>query len=155
MKSNLLYGDVDRRVIWVVGRGNEGKNFFQDKIREQYGKHRVCKLTLEEKFSDLLHYMHNSVDLYATDIFLFNIPIDVDKRNISYTLLENIKNGNGLSRNFNTMIMRYRTPNVIIVFANGYPDGGKLTRERWLILRINNMMQLVEVKGNLPGSYRS
>merc|ERR1711954_342530 len=33
----------DRKVIWVVGNdGNEGKSFFQENIREEFGYSRVC-----------------------------------------------------------------------------------------------------------------
>ena len=47
-----------RRAIWVAGeKGNEGKTFFQDKILEQYGMHRVCTMSLTESSRNLLHYM--------------------------------------------------------------------------------------------------
>ena len=37
----------DRKVIWVVGiDGNEGKSFFQENIREEFGYSRVCTLEL-------------------------------------------------------------------------------------------------------------
>ena len=73
-----------RRVIWVVGeKGNEGKTFFQDKIEEQYGMHRVCTMSLTESSRNLLHYMRGCVDI-TTDIFLFNIPKSVCVNHVDY-----------------------------------------------------------------------
>ena len=44
-----------RRIIWVVGeKGNEGKSFFQDKIEEQNGRHRVCTMSLTQSSKDIL-----------------------------------------------------------------------------------------------------
>ena len=42
-------------------KGNEGKTFFQDKIEEQYGMHRVCTVSLTESSRNLLHYVHAGV----------------------------------------------------------------------------------------------
>ena len=40
---------TQRRIIRIIGKkGNEGKTFFQDKIEEQYGKHRVFQMELDE-----------------------------------------------------------------------------------------------------------
>ena len=51
-----------RRVIWVVGeQGDEGKDFFQNHIEEQYGKQRVCTMTLAARSKDILHCMRKSV----------------------------------------------------------------------------------------------
>ena len=51
-----------RRVIWVVGEGgDEGKDFFQNHIEEQYGKQRVCTMTLAARSKDILHCMRKSV----------------------------------------------------------------------------------------------
>ncbi len=135
-----------RRVIWVVGEGgDEGKSFFQKHIEEQYGKQRVCKMTLAARSKDILHCMRKSVDI-TTDIFLFNIPKDVSTGNIDCKLLENIKDGEAMSKKYETKIMRFRTPNVIMVFSNGYPDTRRaLTSGRWQIFKINSEMQLEDV----------
>jgi hypothetical protein len=135
-----------RRVIWVVGeRGDEGKDFFQNHIEEQYGKQRVCAMPFAARSKDILHAMLQVVDI-TTDIFLFNIPKDVNTRNISVKLLENIKDGKALAEKFVSKIVRFRTPNVVMVFSNGYPDTRRaLTSGRWLIFKINREMQLEDV----------
>ena len=141
-----LNNPTDRRIIWVVGgKGNEGKNFFQGQIRGQYGRHRVCKMNLKGKSKDILHHMRKVVDI-PTDIFLFNIQKGVIMGDIDYTLLEDIKDGEALAEKYETMIVTFTTPNVIIVFGNKYPDTGTtLSPDRWLIFKINARMELEDV----------
>ena len=136
---------TDRRIIWVVGgKGDEGKSFFMKKIRGKYGRHRVCVMNLKGKSKDILHYMKKVVDI-PTELFLFNIPKGVNMGDIEYTLLEDIKDGDALAEKYETTIVEITTPNVIIVFANDYPDTGKLSPDRWLILKINAGMEIDDV----------
>ena len=149
---------TDRKIIWVVGgEGDEGKSFFQKHIEEQYGKQRVCKVTLAARSKDILHCMREVVDI-TTDIFLFNIPKGAIMGKIDCKLLENIKDGEAMAMKFKSRIMRFRTPNVIMVFSNDYPDTGKLTRGRWTIFKINSEMELEDVteaklKKKMGGGY--
>ena len=143
--KEYVNNSTSRRIIWVVGRkGNEGKSFFQGQIKEQYGKHRVCTMSLTAKSSDLLHYMRGCVDI-ATDIFLFNIPKSVDMENVNYSLLESIKDGEAVSGKYNTMMMTFTTPNVVMVFSNDYPDTTEFSEDRWMIFKINKDLELEEV----------
>ena len=108
---------TQRRIIWVVGeKGNEGKTFFQQQIEEQYGKHRVCAIPLTATARDILHCMCRYVDM-ETDIFLFNITRCIHHLSGEYyRLFESIKDGKATSLKYNTMKMRFTTPNVLIVF---------------------------------------
>ncbi len=136
---------TDRRIIWVVGKkGNEGKSFFQNQIEEQYGLHRVCTMSLTESSRNLLHYMRGCVDI-ATDIFLFNIPKSVDKENVNYSLLENIKDGKAMTGKYTTKKLYFTTPNVVMVFSNDYPDTTDFSDDRWMIFKINKELELEEV----------
>ena len=136
---------IPRRIIWVVGgKGNEGKNFFQGQIIDQYRKHRVYTLSLTANSSDLLHHMGGRVDI-PTDIFLFNIEKGVSMENIDYTLLEKIKDGEAVSTKYNIMYMTFTTPNGIIVFSNKYPDTYELSSYRWSVFKINSGIELEEV----------
>ena len=64
---------------------------------------------------------------------------------LDYYLLENIKDGKAISGKFNTKKMHFTTPNVIIVFSNKYPDTREFSEDRWMIFKINTMMELKEV----------
>ena len=134
-----------RRIIWVVGvKGNEGKSFFQDKMEEQYGRHRVCTMSLTQSSKDILQNMKKWVDM-QTDKFLFNIVKGVYINDVNYKLLEDIKDGKALATKYNSKMMRFKTPNVIIVFSNMYPDTREFSQDRWLIFKINSKMMLEEV----------
>ena len=41
--------------------------------------------------------------------------------------------------------MRFKAPNVIIVFFNMEPDTREFSQDRWLIFKINTKMELEEV----------
>ena len=65
---------------------------------------------------------------------------------INYRLLENIKDGKTVVMVGNSVKMvRFKTPNVIMVFSHEYPDTGKFSRGGWLIFKINSETQLEDV----------
>merc|ERR1711895_3382 len=101
-----------RRIIWIVGKnGNEGKNFFQDKIEEQYGRHRVFQMELDESSRDILHIMKKCVDM-QTDIFLFNITKSVYINDVNYKILEKIKDGKATSIKYTLFVILNRNISV-------------------------------------------
>ena len=59
--------------------------------------------------------------------------------------MERIKDGKATSTKYNTKKMIFKTPNVIIVFSNMYPDTSGFSQDRWLIFKINKKMELEEV----------
>ena len=129
----------------MVGeKGNEGKSFFQDKIEEQYGRHRVCTVSLRESSKDILQNMKKWVDM-QTDKFLFNIVKGVYINDVNYKLLEDIKDGKALATKYNSQNLYFKRPNVIIVFLNMYPDTREFSQDRWLIFKRNIKMMLQEV----------
>ena len=143
--SKYIDDPTCRKIIWVVGRkGNEGKSFFQDRIEEQYGSHRVCTMSLTESSRNLLHYMRSCVDI-ATDIFLFNVPKSAEMDQAKFFLLENIKDGKAMAGKYTTKKMRFTTPNVIMVFSNKYPDTTEFSEDRWNIFKINAEMKLEDI----------
>ena len=140
-----LNNPTQRTIIWVVGeKGNKGNSFFQVKIEEQYGKHRVCTIHLTELSKNLLQNMKACIDI-TRDIFLFNIPKNVCVKDIDYNLLEYVKDGKAISFKFMTKKMLFKTSNVIIVFSNMYPDTKDFLEDRWMIFKINTYMVLKEV----------
>ena len=147
-KGLLEYLDnpTDRRIIWVVGgKGNEGKTFFVDKIEEKYGEHRVCEIGLDVPTWYIFEDKEGDVDV-AQDILLFDISKSVDMQRINYGLLENIKDGKAnVVTGDDVKMVRFTTPNVIMIFSHEYPDTGKLSSVRWMIFKISSGMQLKDV----------
>ena len=127
----------DRKVIWVVGKeGNEGKSFFQANIREEFGYSRVCTLELSENSRNTFHILGKLCSKH-TDIFLFNVPrrgfLEVE----GYRILESIKDGVAIDGKYNSQKLNFKQPNVLMVFSNREPDQNKLSKDRWVILKIS------------------
>ena len=124
----------ERNIYWVVGStGNEGKTFLQKYIHQLFGSRRVLKTELNARKVDMA-YMLSQETLTCKDIFIFNLlRSDLD---VSYGLLENIKDGYLISAKYRTKSVKIKTPNTIIVFSNKNPDVDQLSKDRWKIYYI-------------------
>ena len=132
----MIATPTDRQIIWVQGiRGNEGKSWFQDYVASFYGYGRVVQLDLKMKTADVLHALAKR-PLSSTDIFLFNEPraMHIDLRN--YGVLEAIKDGIAVSCKYNSDVLHFKIPNIVIVFSNKPPIMAQLSRDRWCVLVI-------------------
>ena len=136
----------NRKIIWVVGvDGNEGKSFFQKNICEEFGYSRVCKIGLGENARNTFHIVGKEYST-NTDIFLFNVPRAQYLHTEQYEILEKIKDGWATSPKYNGRNLSFKTPNVLIVFANRKPDIEKLSKDRWIILKISkDLSKLTEI----------
>ena len=54
-----------------------------------------------------------------------------------YEVLENIKDGRAIASKYASEIIRFRTPNVVIVFSNADPDMTQLSKDRWRVFHIS------------------
>ena len=146
-----------REIIWVVGAcGNEGKTWFQNYLESFYDYEKVACLDLDGRSQDILHALSKR-PLELTDIFLFNISRDCHDRESSYRVLEMIKDGRALTTKYNSNVLRFKTQNVVMVFANAPPDPTRLSRDRWSVLQITGketelkIVELNSIKKNKHG----
>ena len=128
----------ERQVIWITGRqGYEGKSYFQSYVESYFGYHRVARVDLRIKHANVCNVLKKR-SLATADIFLFN-----DSRSISgeelnlYRILEDIKDGQATASKYDNNNIRFKTPNIVMVFSNGYPKTQKLSRDRWQIYNAN------------------
>ena len=130
----LIDNPSERNIYWIVGStGNEGKTFLQKYIRQLFGSRRVLKTELNARKVDMA-YMLSQETLTCKDIFIFNLlRSDLE---VSYGLLENIKDGYLISAKYRTKSVKIKTPNTIIVFSNNNPDTSQLSSDRWKIYSI-------------------
>ena len=133
----LLDEPTLRQVIWIKGcLGNEGKSWLQSYIQSMYGFARTVRLDFKSKANDI-YLALSKRPLATTEIFLFN-----DSRSASddvmpcYPALEAIKDGTAISGKYNSEVVRFKTPNTVIVFSNTDPDVKQLSRDRWQIFNI-------------------
>ena len=128
----------EREVIWIVGRqGHEGKSWFQNYIQAYFGYHRVARCDLRIKHANVCNVLKKQC-LGTANIFLFNDARSVTGEEINlYRILEDIKDGQATASKYDNTNIRFKTPNTVMVFSNGYPKIGKLSRDRWRIFNAN------------------
>ena len=127
----------ERTVFWIIGsKGNEGKSWFQGYLETFYGYSRVVRLELSNTSPNILHALSKR-PLSTTDIFLFNDTRATSSLSQNYSILENIKDGSAISSKYNSDIIRFKTPNSVIVFSNNQPDKQRLSADRWRVYSIN------------------
>ena len=129
----LIKKPLKRGVFWVCGyNGNEGKSWFQGYIEARYGYARVARLDLRNKTSNILFTLSKR-PLQSTDIFLFNDTRAADRADQNYTVLEQIKDGNAISSKYSSTVLKFKIPNMVVVFSNTQPDKSKLSSDQWII----------------------
>ena len=84
------------------------------------------------KTANVLHVLST---LSTTDIFLINVPRAITHESCNYSILESIKDGTAVSSKYNNVI-RFKIPNVVVVFSNHMPNTKELSKDLWKILRI-------------------
>ena len=126
----------EREIIWVVGsRGNEGKTWFQEYIEHYYGRSRVFQTTIDRHRESILHTLSKET-LPLIEYFLFNIPKGFDKKDIPYTLFEEIKDGRAISTKYDSKKLRFRVPNTLVIFSNSIPNFMEVSKDRWTVCTI-------------------
>ena len=128
----------DREILWIMGAdGNEGKTWFQGYLEAFYGYTRVVRLDMEMKTANILHALSKR-PLSSIDFFLFNIPRSIHYDSCNYYILEAIKDGTAVSSKYDNEILRFKTPNVVVIFSNTMPNWDKLFDDGWKPFRIKN-----------------
>ena len=134
---SLMETPTDREIIWVIGkRGNEGKTWLQKYIEQYFGTRRVFRTSIVKDVSSLLHLISKRT-LACTDIFLLNISRSFDIADVPYTVLEDLKDGQASSAKYNSKILKFCTPNVLVIFSNYSPMCNKVSKDRWRIYIID------------------
>ena len=144
-KTLLRYfnNPTERKVIWITGCvGNEGKTYFQNYIQFLFSVRRVCLLDMVRKSENIFHVLSKQ-SLTCKDIFLFNLPKNVSVYNCSYDTLEALKDGKCISSKYNSSILKFKLPNIVMVFSNSSPFTSSLSSDRWIIFKIinNNLVE--------------
>ena len=129
----------NREIIWVIGRkGNEGKTWFQEYMESKYGWGKViCGMDIKLKKSTICHVLSKR-SLMSTEIFLFDVGKAFTYDGVNYELLEKIKNGRVLASKFDSKELKFKTPNIVVVFTNEAPEVKQLSKDRWKIFQIRD-----------------
>ena len=114
----------DREVIWAVGeKTNEGKSYFQKYVKAMYGTSRVVSgINLKASSKNICHALTKH-PLATADIFLFNLGKSKKNfENVNYEMLEDLKDGDAFAKNYDCQKLKIKTPNVVMVFSNHFPE---------------------------------
>ena len=129
-----------RHVYWIVGsKGNEGKSWFQDYLQTKYGYDRAVRLDVCNKPSNIFYALSRR-PLQTTELFLFNDARSQD--DVSYIVLELIKDGSATSTKYSSTPITFKRPNIVIVFSNRRPVRSNLSDDRWLEYYITSKGEL-------------
>ena len=135
---DIIMVPAEREIIWIIGKdGNEGKTWFQKYVQARFGFARVTRFDIKNKSRDILHAL-KKFPLTTIDIFFFNEARARDSKNCCYTVLEDIKDGSATASKFQSQVINFKTPNVVVVFSNDMPNWGELSMDRWKPFRIEN-----------------
>ena len=70
------------------------------------------------------------------DIFLFN-DTRASIHPINYSILEILKDGSAVSVKYNSLIVNFKVPNIVVIFSNHMPDTSKLSEDRLQIYSVS------------------
>ena len=134
----LFDSPTQRQVIWITDKfGGKGKTFFQKYVVGYFGRSRVATLDLLVKHPNACNVL-KKLPLATIDIFLFNdVRSQSGEDSNLYKLLEDIKDGQATASKYDNDNIQFKTPNIVMIFSNTYPDLKKLTNDRWLVLHPN------------------
>ena len=123
---------TERKVIWIYGaKGNVGKSWFQNYVEACFGYRRVFRSDLRIKHKDTCNILKNR-GLTTVDIFMFNDSRSTkgEEMNI-YRVLEDIKDGAATTSKYDNKVIKFKTPNTVMVFSNKQPNLKSLSIDRW------------------------
>ena len=120
---------TEREIIWVIGeKGNEGKSFFQERVCEEFGRDKVCNMEISDSRKNIFYILKKCSS--TANIFMFNLPRARVLERDNYMILENIKDGSAIAGKYQSCRVRFRKPNIVIVFSNYGPETNALSEDR-------------------------
>lgn len=123
----------DRSIYWIFEKkGNSGKTSLCKYIVKNYNA-LVLSNSAKDMKNGIIGY-HKSTGWYP-DIVIINIPRSVNQEFLSYTGIEEIKDGLFYSPKYEGGMVHMASPHVFI-FSNEKPDTDMLSADRWKIIKV-------------------
>ncbi len=127
-----------RFIYWMIGAdGAEGKTSWAKSFIILHGE-RLGALYVSGKAQDMKHAIASRLKegLIAPKVIILGIPRSKNPNAISYQGLEELKDGIFFSSKYESRMVVYNTPHVIVL-ANQGPAEGKLSKDRLKIWDLN------------------
>lgn len=128
----------DRKIYWFVDEeGNNGKSCFTKYLCAKYHAIVLCGKATDMK-NGILNFEKNKG--FFPEIILIDLPRTFDNNYLSYTGIEEIKNGCFFSPKYEGGMCIFNNPHIII-FSNEYPKVDTLSKDRWYIKSIKDFLR--------------
>ena len=102
-------------------------------VEAYFGYHRVFRCDLRIKHKDICHILKKR-SMSTVDIYLFNDARSIKSEEVNmYRVLEDIKDGSATTSKYDNQVLKFKTPNIVMVFSNSWPDTANLSPDRWQI----------------------
>lgn len=126
-----------RKVYWVFDqRGGQGKTDLCSYLDTLLFPDTCITIAATGSLRDINDVMRNWINANKyPDIVLIDLPRTFEERDSIYTIVESMKNGRLTCTKYKGDTIKFFPPHVII-FANWLPDCNKLSRDRWVIMKL-------------------
>jgi len=130
----------DRKIIWYIGQGNDGKSqiakYLSRTYRDESGFDWLCLTALDdekEAFNQLLQAINSG---FRYKGFIVDIARAYKYKKRLYSFLESFKNGHVTATKYQGGQIEFNTP-WVIVMSNFWPKTKEMSLDRWDIRRID------------------
>lgn len=130
----------DRKIIWYIGQGNDGKShlakYLSRTYRDESGFDWLCLTALDdekEAFNQLLQAINSG---FRYKGFIVDIARAYKYKKRLYSFLESFKNGHVTATKYQGGQIEFNTP-WVIVMSNFWPKTKEMSTDRWDIRRID------------------
>jgi len=125
----------NRKVYWFWEKeGNTGKSTLVKHIYlKKNNKVIFCSGAKKDIYCSISRHLENQEN--SVGIIIMDIPRTLEEKGVSYTAIEELKNGLIFSGKYESQALAFNTPHVIC-FANFEPDYSKLSNDRWSVQEI-------------------
>ena len=66
------------------------------------------------------------------DVFLFNDSRSIMGEEVNmFRILEDLKDGAATTSKYDNQVLKFKTPNIVMVFSNSRPNEASLSQDRW------------------------
>lgn len=142
----LIKNQNDRQLLWICDfEGGNGKSVFSYFLSKYIEN---CVLISEGKKDDLAFILHQK----KLDLCILDLSRTIEGF-VSYSLLEQIKNGRIQSGKYESCIRDYPIYPRLVVMANFLPEMEKLSLDRWNIKLLKNKKLSDYTPNNIPKTH--
>lgn len=120
----------ERKILWIVDEeGNNGKSCFTKYLCAKHHAIVLCGKSSDMK-NGIIMYEKNKG--FYPQIIIIDLPRTFDNSYLSYTGIEEIKNGCFYAPKYEGGMCIFNNPHIII-FSNECPNTDKLSKDRWIV----------------------